>query len=69
MELEKTNKELAEKLYKMELHEQIEITEFTFVVRVIGGWIYKFYNFNDKVNELELHLTSTTFVPWSSEMK
>lgn len=69
MELEKTNKELAEELYKMELHEEIAINDLTFVVRVIGGWIYKFYNFNDKVNELELHLTSTTFVPWTSEMQ
>ena len=69
MELNKKNKELAKALYNMELHEEIEITELCYVVRVIGGWIYKFYNFNDVINQLELELISTTFVQWNNEMQ
>ena len=68
MELDKINKELAKELYNMELHEEIEITELCYVMRVIGGWIYKFYYFTDKENELELNLLSTTFVPWNNQM-
>lgn len=69
MELYKKNKELAKKLYEMELHEEIEVTELCYVFRVIGGWIYKFYKFEDPVNELVLILVSTTFVPWNNQMQ
>ena len=69
MELDKKNKELAKELYNMELHEEIEVTELCYVVRVIGGWIYKFYKFEDNVNGLELILVSTTFVPWDNQMQ
>ena len=69
MELDKKNKELAKELYNMELHEEIEVTELCYVVRVIGGWIYKFYKFEDSVNGLVLILVSTTFVPWNNQMQ
>jgi len=69
MNLEKINKEIAKELYEMELHEEIEVTELCYVFRVIGGWIYKFYKFEDSVNGLELILVSTTFVPWNNQMQ
>lgn len=69
MELYKKNKELAKELYEMELHEEIEVTELCYVFRVIGGWIYKFYKFEDSVNGLVLILVSTTFVPWNNQMQ
>ena len=69
MNLEKVNKEIAKELYEMELHEEIEVTELCYVFRVIGGWIYKFYKFEDPVNGLVLILVSTTFVPWNNQMQ
>jgi len=69
MNLEKVNKEIAKELYEMELHEEIEVTELCYVFRVIGGWIYKFYKFEDSVNGLVLILVSTTFVPWNNQMQ
>ena len=69
MNLEKVNKEIAKELYNMELHEEIEVTELCYVFRVIGGWIYKFYKFEDSVNGLVLILVSTTFVPWNNQMQ
>lgn len=69
MDLEKINKEIAKELYNMELHEEIEVTELCYVVRVIGGWIYKFYKFEDSVNGLVLILVSTSFVPYDNQMQ
>lgn len=69
MNLEKVNKEIAKELYEMELHEEIEVTELCYVVRVIGGWIYKFYKFEDSVNGLVLILVSTSFVPYDNQMQ
>ena len=43
---------------KMELHEDSNVDAVTNVLRVPGGWIYKFYDFDGEKIE------STTFVPF-----
>ncbi len=61
----------AEKLYELELHEEVRISEDCIVMRVITGWIYKHYEqVYDHNGDLEgSRLRATTFVPFSSEKK
>lgn len=71
MDLQKENQSLAKELYNMKLHEEIEITELCYVVRVIGGWVYKWYKEVRFPNGdfKEFQLVTTSFVPWDNQMQ
>lgn len=47
-------------LYRMKLHEHIELHESLRVMRVPNGWIYSFYR-------LDCNTMSSTFVPYDNE--
>ena len=59
-----TNNEIeAEKLYKLELHETINIgteKQSYMVTRVIGGWIYHYYR-------LDKSIINSVFVKFNNE--
>lgn len=46
-----------EDLIKMELHQELRVNDLTYVLRVVGGWIYEFF---DPVSDT---VSATTFVP------
>lgn len=55
------NKMNLQDLQRLELHEEINIDYSTKVMRVPGGWIYKFYEYD--FNKDVVFLSTTTFVP------
>jgi hypothetical protein len=59
----------AVQLHELELHEELEITETCYAMRVIGGWIYKHYTSKDDEEHEYYELVTTTFVPWNNEMQ
>lgn len=46
-------------LYNMKLHEELKIDSEIYVLRVSGGWIYRFYEGGVK----------NTFVPYNNEFQ
>lgn len=52
----------AKELYEMKLHEEKELGEWSYVVRVPGGWIYQ--TTNDDYDVL-----SQVFIPWHNEFQ
>lgn len=50
-------------IYDLALHETIKLDKFTEVIRVNGGWIYKFFA-NDEHN-LPTIMINAVFVPTS----
>ena len=52
---------IKEKLLNMELHEDIEISGSLNVVKVPGGWIYKF--FHESETDEQPTFQSAVFVP------
>ena len=46
-------------IYRMELHEEIRLTDLVSIVRVAGGWLYYFINGQNN--------TVCTFVPYNDE--
>lgn len=49
-------------LYRLALHKGDDVDGETYVFRVPGGWIYKFFNDNGEVS-------SSTFVPFHNEFQ
>ena len=54
--------DIKSKLLNMELHEDVEISGSLNVVRVPGGWIYKFFDEKDTRDERPT-FQSAVFVP------
>jgi hypothetical protein len=55
--------EIRKTIYDLELHESLQFNDkntYTFCTRVPGGWIYEFYNPDDRCPVI-------TFVPYSAE--
>jgi hypothetical protein len=42
---------MKEKLLNMELHDEIQISGSLSVIKVPGGWIYKFFDEKDSIDE------------------
>lgn len=59
----------SELLYRMQLHQSI-LTDYFFIVRVPGGWLYSF-EVTWKLNnaEKEANIGTLTFVPYSDEFE
>ena len=57
------NTEVLEDLDKLNLHKDIWLDDLTQILRVPGGFIYKFYS-EDKENQTVGDLVSTKFVPY-----
>lgn len=55
-----------EELLSMELHEDETINGFTNVMKVPGGWIYRFFNESENPDEQAV-FKSAVFVPESTE--
>jgi len=53
--------EIKNQLVTMELHDEIEYYDIK-VLKVPGGWIYRFYN-SDKQN-----YENPVFVPWNANL-
>ena len=49
-------------IYSLKLHEELFANDSTQVLRVPGGWIYKFTNYNSKS-------ITTSFVPYINETR
>ena len=49
-------------IYLMKLHEETKITDFLFVIRVPGGWIYL-------MREVDYSLEHSIFVPYHNEFQ
>jgi hypothetical protein len=59
----------AKSMYNLELHEEFEINEACYAMRVIGGWLYKFYTRHEDEHGNEFYrIASSTFVPFNNEM-
>lgn len=54
--------DIKKKLLAMELHEDIEISGYLNVIKVPGGWIYRFFNEKEGLNE-QPDFQSAVFVP------
>jgi hypothetical protein len=55
-----------EDLLKLELHQEAEVHELLSILRVPGGWIYKFFRkeYTDESGEFRRYiLENSTFVP------
>jgi hypothetical protein len=53
-------------LQQMELHEDIEINGYTNVLKVPGGWIYRFFHEKENSDEQAI-FKSAVFVPNPNE--
>jgi len=51
---------MSKTIYELKLHEEIELSEGRFVMRVPGGWLYTHYR-------LDRNAMTTTFVPFDKE--
>ena len=57
---------MSKNIYELDIHEEICLEEdkdehnSTYVLRVAGGWIYKFHS------QRQGCLVSTAFVPWNT---
>lgn len=54
--------DIKEKLLSLELHEEIEISGSLNIIKVPGGWIYKFFDEKDTRDERPT-FQSAVFVP------
>lgn len=54
-----------EKFLRLKLHEELRLNEDTFVMKVLGGYIYKFYDqkLSTRTDSYDWYLVSTQFVP------
>lgn len=50
-------------IYEMDLHDEIQLWQGFYVVRVPGGWIYR----NDTEQVGGHYASATTFVPFNTE--
>lgn len=59
-------------IYDMKIHEKIEIGDDTVVIRVPGGWIYRFFEFESYSGLNFVHhdnkKINSVFVPFSEEV-
>ena len=53
---------MSKDIYSLKLHEHVDVDTQLNVLRVPGGWIYKFTNYNSK-------LITTSFVPYINETR
>ena len=58
----------SNELHSMKLHDVLtpNITPHTMIIRVPGGWVYRFFNENSNQNCPQFTVDSV-FVPWSIE--
>ncbi len=54
---------MKDKLYNMDLHDELEIWKGMYVIRVPGGWIYR----NDMEQAGGTWQDSSVFVPFDNE--
>jgi len=52
---------MEKKIYEMELHERLFISNIMYVTRVPGGWVYEFPG--------EGHTAAVVFVPYNEEFR
>lgn len=56
-------------IYNMKFHQKEKISPHTEVLRVPGGWIYKFYQPYNITDDKCDYRISTAFVPWNNEFQ
>ena len=55
----------SERIYRMSLHDKINLGRFIQIVRVAGGWIYQFSDTSSN----GVPTVSVTFVPFNNEFQ
>jgi hypothetical protein len=60
------NAETLAVMLTMELHEDKEINRYTNVMKVPGGWIYRFFHENENSDEQPI-FRSAVFVPFPND--
>ena len=53
-----------DEIYKLKLHESVDIPPELQITRVAGGWLYRFWDDN-----LQKYFAPSTFVPFDNEFQ
>ena len=64
--LQKGEQRMNNDIYKMNLHERIQLEDGVYVLRVTGGWIYEHGNYD--YSKDTFNISSTVFVPFDSTL-